>query len=66
MHDTTKHARTPHAQPRGITSVKLTGSSLEDLAAICILIRPSRLQRHELNQAMHTNIVLKGMFSRRR
>jgi hypothetical protein len=37
----------------------LTGSSSKDLAAVCILTRPFRLQGHELNQTMHIYIVSK-------
>jgi hypothetical protein len=44
-------------------SVALTGSSLKDLAAVCILTRPFRLQGHELNQTMHIYIVSKRDFS---
>jgi hypothetical protein len=40
-----------------LRSVALTGSSLKDLAAVCILTRPFRLQDHELNQTMHIYIV---------
>jgi hypothetical protein len=32
-----------------LRSVALTGSSLRDLAAVCILTRPFRLKSHELN-----------------
>ena len=42
-----------------LRSVTLTGLSLEDLAAVCILTRPFRLQGHELNQTMHIYIVSK-------
>jgi hypothetical protein len=44
---------------RHLRSVTLTGSLLKDLAAVCILTRPFRLQGHELNQTMHVYIVSK-------
>jgi hypothetical protein len=40
-----------------LRSVALTGSSLKDLAAVCILTRPFRLHGHEFNQKMHIYIV---------
>jgi hypothetical protein len=47
-----------------LISVTLTGSCSDDLAAVCILTRPSRLQYRKLDRMIHQYIASSEIFPR--